>query len=103
VAGCARPVNTVGGEGRGASRLLSAWGYSLRRGSAGPESPRERAEVGATHVRVVQQHGPPPLRGDAPGLEDVAAVREGERRVDVLLDEEDRDAAPVDLAQDPEA
>src|SRR2546430_10564482 len=34
--------------------------------------------------------------------EEVRPVREGQRRLDILLHEEDRHAAPIDLAQDVE-
>src|SRR5881396_325020 len=60
---------------------------------------REGAEVRALDVWVVHQRGARALADDAARLEDVAAMGEHQRGLDVLLHEEDGHATPVDLAQ----
>ena len=56
------------------------------------------AQVRAAHLRIVAQGGGLILQDDATGLEHVAVVRDFEREVGVLFDEQDGDAVlAVDL------
>src|SRR5207245_2771427 len=55
------------------------------------------AEVGALHVGRVEELLAGPGLHDGAGLQDIRAVRDLERLVRVLLDEEDGDALRVDL------
>src|SRR2546427_13242139 len=93
VAAASGPVHGVGGV---------PW---VRSGSVRPKpvtSSREGTEVGAAHAGILEEDGGAPLARHAAGLEEVRPVREGQRRLDILLHEEDRHAAPIDLAQDVE-
>src|SRR4030095_6563398 len=57
------------------------------------------AEIRLLDVRARQEAFPGALEHDAAVLEDVAAVRELERPRHVLLDEDDRRAAAIDLLE----
>src|SRR5262249_24306263 len=79
----------------------SCWTTSVVTASAS-SAQRERAEVRALDVRIVHQPRPRAFAGDAARLANVSAMRQGQRRLDVLLDEENGDAATVDLGEDSE-
>src|SRR5438876_11587270 len=68
----------------------------------GPRSGSE-AEIGPLHLRRLEELRTRPLGHDVARLEDVAAVRHFERLARVLLHEQDRDAAGVDVPDDREA
>jgi len=62
---------------------------------------------GHTHVRLDQQligreHRRRPLQDDAPRFQDIPAIGDGQRLTDVLLDEQDGDAAFAEIANDGE-
>src|SRR5439155_8815108 len=82
-------------------------------GSRGPSSGHSRpqpsartpalpSQVRLLHLFVLEQAGGFVLEAHAAGLEHVAAARDRERHVRVLLDQEHSDAALVDLADGPE-
>src|SRR6266446_2403798 len=60
------------------------------------------AEVRALHVLVVEEVAAGSGEHDAAVLEHVAAPGQGQRLAGVLLDQQDRGALVVDLADDPE-
>ena len=62
---------------------------------------RGHAEVGALHVLARRDLGRRALQRHAPLLHDVDELRQLEGQARVLLDEQDGDAAPVDLEQPP--
>src|SRR5207245_9308102 len=59
-------------------------------------------EIRPAHAVVAQELLTVPGEGDRARLEDVAVVRDGQGLVGVLLDEQDRRAAGVDVADDAE-
>ena len=58
---------------------------------------RLQAEVGRADLVVAQEVGGAALHGDAAVFDDVAAVGDGEAVDDVVLDDEDGDAAGADV------
>src|SRR5687767_5366823 len=88
------------------ARYRTGWG-SGGEGEVGGRDERERAkgrrlttEVGFFDVGVLEEVGGGVGEDDAAGLEDVAAVGDGEGHVGVLFDEEDGRALLVDLLDD---
>src|SRR5262249_1924556 len=61
----------------------------------------ERPKVRAAHVGVGEDVRARALPDDPAVLEDVGAMRQAQRRSDVLLDQEDPDAGATDLLQHP--
>src|SRR5580765_8517503 len=57
-------------------------------------------EIRPTRVVVSQELSTVPLERDRPGLQHVAVVRDGQRLVGILLDEQDGGPAPMDVAYD---
>src|SRR6266550_7752249 len=67
-----------------------------------PRKPRLPAEVSFLDLGISPEGGTGAAEEDAPGLDDVGAVRDLERAQRVLLDQQDRDAVVVDLLDDVE-
>src|SRR5438067_2156541 len=67
-----------------------------------PRKPRLPAEVSLLDLGISPEGGTGAAQEDAPGLDDVSAVRDLERAQRVLLDQQNRDAIVVDLLDDVE-
>src|SRR2546423_12889168 len=67
-----------------------------------PRKPRLPAEVSLLDLGISPEGGPGAAEEEAPGLDDVSAVRDLERAQRVLLDQQDRDAIVMDLLDDVE-
>src|SRR2546430_16894535 len=67
-----------------------------------PRKPRLPAEVSLLDLGISPEGGTGAAEEDAPGLDDVSAVRDLERAQRVLLDQQDRDAIVMDLLDDVE-
>src|SRR2546423_11671676 len=67
-----------------------------------PRKPRLPAQVSLLDLGISPEGGTGAAEEDAPGLDDVGAVRDLERAQRVLLDQQDRDAIVMDLLDDVE-
>ena len=65
-----------------------------------PRKPRLPAEVSLLDLGISPEGSTGAAEEDAPGLNDVGAVRDLERAQRVLLDQQNRDAIVVDLVDD---
>src|SRR5438132_10946306 len=70
--------------------------------NSAPRKPRLPAEVGFLDLGISPKGGTGAAEQDAPGLDNVRAVRDLERAQRVLLDQQNRDAIVVDLLDDVE-